>query len=87
MSMSSKADEYWRRKVASNPGLTRGDSVIKLRVSAFETEIRKAYAAGQSAGFKSGYDTANLTKKTPADAEKDSDWLSFFNQFVDGDRK
>lgn len=83
----SKADEYWRRKVARNPGLTDGDNLIKLRVSAFETEVRKAYAAEQSAGFRSGYDAANLAKKTVADAEKDDDWLSFFSKFVDGDKK
>lgn len=82
----SNPDQYWRRKVAKNPGLTDGDTVIKLRVSVFETEVRKAYAAGQSAGFRSGYDAANLTKKTPADAEKDEDWLSFFNKLI-GDAK
>lgn len=83
---ANKQNEYWRRKVAANPGLTSPDAVIKLRVSAFETEIRKAYAAGQADGFRSGYDAANLTKRTPADADADSDWLSFFNKII-GDGK
>jgi len=78
--VKTDADQYWNRIVSANSALASRSTVIRLESKVFESQLRKAFAAGEKVGFRKGHRIGKLSKMTDAEKNAVDD---LFNQLGD----
>lgn len=63
----TEVDKYWSRKLSANKALADPAAVIKLKSSAFEKELRKAFEAGRQVGIRQGHQLGKMSKLSDAE--------------------
>lgn len=66
-------EEYWKRKVKANVGLTDPELVLRMKVDILKSELRKAWAEGYIQGHLVGLRKGEEASLSVFDMLKDKD--------------